>query len=95
MVQDITELDYSQHQATEGLGPIGNHQGRGLMVHNTLAIQANERQVLGLAYQQVWTRDAVAPKRIESRKQRRERSNRQSLRWVKAVEAMGRPPTGS
>lgn len=91
MVQDITELDYSRHQATEGLGPIGNHQGRGLMVHNTLAIQPNERQVLGLAYQQIWTRAEVAHKRRESRKQRRERTNRQSQRWVKAVEASGRP----
>lgn len=25
MVQDITELDYSTHEETEGLGPIGNH----------------------------------------------------------------------
>src|SRR5438309_1232021 len=36
MVQDITELDYSAHQATDGLGPIGDHRGQGLMVHNTL-----------------------------------------------------------
>src|SRR4030042_3428373 len=39
MVQDITELDYSAHEATEGLGPIGDHQGRGLLVPNTLAIE--------------------------------------------------------
>jgi hypothetical protein len=94
LVQDITELDYSGHPATEGLGPIGNHQGRGLMAHNTLAIQPNQRHVLGLAYQQVWTRDEVAHKRLESRKQRRERTNRQSQRWVKAVAAIGAPPTG-
>lgn len=94
MVQDITELDYSGHRATEGLGPIGNHQGRGLMVHNTVAIQPHARRVLGLAYQHVWTREAVAHKRLESRKQRRERRNRQSQRWVTAVAAIGRPPTG-
>src|SRR5437016_10005412 len=35
MVQDITELDYSAHAGTEGLGPIGDHRGRGLLVHNT------------------------------------------------------------
>src|SRR5260221_14146957 len=54
MVQDITELDYSSHTATEGLGPIGDHRGRGLLVHNTLAIEPSSRQVIGLAYQQVW-----------------------------------------
>ena len=55
-VQDITELDYSSHQATEGLGPIGDHNGRGMLVHNTLALQADTSDVVGLAYQQVWER---------------------------------------
>jgi len=91
MVQDITELDYSGHQATEGLGPIGDHRGQGLLVHNTLAIEASERVVLGLAYQQVWSRDEVAHKGTESRTQRRARANRQSQRWVEAVEAIGTP----
>jgi hypothetical protein len=94
MVQDITELDYSGHTATEGLGPIGDHQGRGLMVHNTLAILPGERHVVGLAYQQVWTRDEVTHKGTESRTQRQGRTDRQSQRWVKAVEAIGRPPSG-
>jgi hypothetical protein len=94
MVQDITELDYSAHQATEGLGPIGDHRGVGLMVHNTLAIEPSQQRVVGLAYQQVWTRDAEAHKGKESRTERRARTNRQSQRWVKAVEAIGKPPTG-
>jgi hypothetical protein len=92
MVQDITELDYSAHRATEGLGPIGDHRGAGLMVHNTLAIEPRERKVMGLAYQQVWTRDAEAHKGKESRTQRQARADRQSQRWIKAVEAIGNPP---
>jgi hypothetical protein len=94
MVQDITELDYSAHPATEGLGPIGDHRGQGLMVHNTLAIEPTQRHVVGLAYQQVWTRDAQAHRGTESRKERRARANRQSQRWVQAVEAIGQPPAG-
>ena len=94
MVQDITELDYSGHQATEGLGPIGDHRGQGLMVHNTVALEPNQRIVLGLAYQQVWSRDEVAHKGTESRTQRRARANRQSQRWVKAVEVIGAPLAG-
>lgn len=92
LVQDITELDYSAHRATEGLGPIGDHRGRGLLVHNTLAIEPRERRVIGLAYQQVWSRDAVAHKGTESRSQRRARPNRQSQRWIEAVEVVGTPP---
>lgn len=94
MVQDITELDYSAHRATDGLGPIGDHRGQGLMVHNTLAIEPSQRQVVGMAYQQVWTRDAEAHKGKESRTERQARANRQSQRWVKAVEAIGKPPAG-
>src|SRR5579863_5349744 len=94
MVQDITELDYSGHRATDGLGPIGNHRGQGLLVHNTLAIVPATRQVMGLAYQQVWTRDAEAHHGKESRTEREARTNRQSQRWVKAVDVIGKPPAG-
>src|SRR5258706_7335986 len=83
MVQDITELDYSSHAATGGLGPIGDHRGRGLLVHNTLAIEPTSRQVIGLAYQQVWVRDEQAHKGQETR---------QSSRSVKAVQEIGTPP---
>jgi Transposase DNA-binding len=94
MVQDITELDYSAHRATEGLGPIGDHRGVGLMVHNTLAIEPREQRVVGLAYQQVWTRASEAHKGKESRSERLARADRQSQRWVKAVKAIGTPPPG-
>lgn len=94
MVQDITELDYSGHEATAGLGPIGNHRGRGLLVHNTLAIEPRGRQVLGLAYQQGWIRAEQAHKGQETRLARHQREQRQSQRWVKAVQAIGDPPEG-
>ena len=100
MVQDITELDYSAHEATEGLGPIGDHRGRGLLVHNTLAIEPSQRRVLGLAYQQVWVREEkahvqpVGCQGQETRGARQQRAPRQSQRWVKAVQAIGAPPEG-
>ncbi len=94
MVQDITELDYSAHEATSGLGPIGDHRGRGLLVHHTLAIEPGQRQVIGLAYQQVWVREEQTHKGQETRTVRQQREQRQSQRWVKAVQAIGTPPEG-
>ena len=94
MVQDITELDYTAHEGTQGLGPIGDHRGRGLLLHNTLAISVGERRVIGLAYQQVWVRGEVSHKKNESRAQRLKRQDRQSSRWGAAVEAIGKPPIG-
>lgn len=93
LVQDITELDYSSHQATEGLGPIGDHNGRGMLVHNTLALQADTSDVVGLAYQQVWERPTGNRKPTESRTERRQRTDKQSARWLQAVREIGKPTT--
>jgi hypothetical protein len=38
MVEDTTELDYTAHPHTTGLGPIGDGRGRGFLLHSTLAI---------------------------------------------------------
>lgn len=95
MAQDITELDYSARNATEGLGPIGDHsRGRGLLALNTLAVSPEGRQVLGLAYQQVWKRDEENHKQTESRSERQKRENKQSARWIEAVNTIGHPPEG-
>lgn len=95
MVQDFTDLNYTNHPATQGLGPIsGQAFLSGLWVHNTLAILPQERRVLGLAYQQVWAREAQRYSGKETKATRRKRSNRQSLRWSQAMAAIGKPPEG-
>ena len=57
-VQDTTELDFTAHPATQGLGSIGNGNQRGLLVHSCLAMRPDPsaRPLLGLADQQVWVR---------------------------------------
>jgi len=55
-VQDTTELDWTAHPTTTGLGPLGHPAQRGLHVHTTLAFTP-ERVPLGLLAQQVWARD--------------------------------------
>jgi hypothetical protein len=95
LVQDITEVDYSHHRETEGLGPIGNHQGQGFEVHSTLLVEPEVGEVVGLAHQAVWTRESAAHRKQESRTQRHQRANRQSQVWSKAVEAIGTVPQGS
>ena len=47
-----TELDYTSHKSLTGqLGQIGNGHGRGLLCHNSLAVKADSREVVGLANQ--------------------------------------------
>jgi Transposase DNA-binding len=60
-IQDTTELDYTHCKNVEGLGHIGDGKGRGIMLHNCLAVipsQGNP-EILGLAGQIPWLRDGV------------------------------------
>ncbi len=56
--EDTTELDYSLQAHTTGLGPIGLHHGQGLLLHTTLAVLPESRQVLGVAHVQAIRREA-------------------------------------
>ena len=93
MVQDITTLDYTRYAGTmQGLGPIGDGRGRGLLLHSTLAVIPKERRVLGLAHQQAFHR--VALREGEARRSR-PKAQRESRVWGEAVQAIGRPPAGT
>lgn len=85
-VQDTTDLDYSSHPATTGLGPIGNGYGRGLEVHSTLAITP-DRVPLGLLAQQDWTRDPAETGKKHRRKQL-PIAQKESQKWLTSLAAV-------
>lgn len=92
LVQDVSELDYTHYADTmEGLGPIGDGRGRGLLLHTTLAVVPQPRQVLGIAHQQVFKRKPIPEG--TSRRQR-PKAERESRVWGEAVQAVGAPPPG-
>lgn len=91
ILHDTSELDFTDHPALQGVGPIGDGNGRGFLQHNSLAVLPNPRQVLGLAYQQLRVRqEAPAGEHTQKRKRRR----RESDIWLEGVTASGRPPQG-
>lgn len=89
LVHDTTEVDYSAHRATTGLGPIGNQRGRGLLLHTTLAVLPDTRQVLGVAHAQVVLRVPHAKRRKDG-----QRSAEAKL-WETAAHELGGPPDGA
>src|SRR5712692_1231127 len=91
LIQDTTEVDYQQHPTTTGLGPIGNGTHQGFLLQSVLAVLPGSRQVLGLAHQEPFLRQA-APKG-ESKRQREQRE-RESQVWERSVQAIGAPPAG-
>lgn len=91
ILHDTTELDFTSHRALQGTGPIGDGRGRGFLQHNSLAIVPAPKQVLGLAYQQLYRREK-APKNEHAAT--RKRRKRESQLWLRGIEATGRPPEG-
>ncbi len=83
-IQDKTELDLGERKRTIGLGAISNQAGKGLHVHNVLAV--SELGVpLGLLEQKVWAREKVRKgKGAQSRK--RVISEKESQRWLESLE---------
>jgi hypothetical protein len=87
IVHDGSELDYSGLTSLHGqLGQIGNGFGKGYECLNSLAVLPHSRAVLGLVGQLLHVRPRV-PKE-ETRAERRDREDRESLLWLKAVDAV-------
>jgi Transposase DNA-binding/Transposase Tn5 dimerisation domain len=87
-VQDTSDLDFTAHRQTTGLGWIGNTGGRGFLLHSCLAVRpAAAPEILGLAAQQVWTRHEVK-KGTETRATRAKR-RKESEVWAEVVETIG------
>jgi len=55
-IQDTTELDFSTHRHTRGLGPISDASALGLKVHLTLC-SSDAGVPLGILQETVWARE--------------------------------------
>jgi hypothetical protein len=87
-VQDTTEVDWTSHPATQGLGPLGHQACQGLHVHSTLAVTP-ERVPLGLLAQQMWARDpAEVGKRV--RRKQLPIGQKESQKWLTSLDAVCR-----
>src|SRR5215510_2436389 len=84
-VQDTTYLDWTDHPATTGLGPLAAPSHQGLLAHTTLALTP-ERVPLGLLQQQVWARDKDV-RRNQDHKQR-PIDDKESQKWLTSVDAV-------
>ena len=83
-IEDTTELDFTGREV-EGLGPIGDGGGQGILQHSTLAVMP-DGHVLGVLHQ-IFRNRVPAPAE-ETRQQRRARP-RESDFWHESVEAIG------
>ena len=81
-IQDTTDLDFTHHPNTAGLGHLDAKYLRGLKVHSTLAV--NTAGVpLGILAQEIWARDSKTIGKKHQRKQK-ETQEKESQRWLDA-----------
>ncbi len=87
-VQDTTFIDYAGHRATEGLGPMNDGDGWGLLCHGALAFTP-EGLPLGVLGLRVWARD---PKNrgIKATRRLRAIEDKESYKWLDSVQALAR-----
>jgi hypothetical protein len=83
VLHDATELDFTSHTSLSGLGQIGNGNHRGYIAQNSLAVDAETREVQGLCSQVLHRR--VKVRKGETTAERRRRKSRESLLWLKGV----------
>src|SRR6266498_3575122 len=84
-VQDTTYLDWTDHPATQGLGPLAAPTHQGLLAHTTLALTP-ERVPLGLLQQQVWARDKQVRRQQDHK--RRPIADKESQKWQRSLKAV-------
>jgi hypothetical protein len=81
VAQDTTDVNYTTHKGTRGLGPINaNPHSRGLLLHTALALTP-DGVPLGLLSQESWARD---PATFGTAAQRRTRpvAEKESQKWL-------------
>jgi hypothetical protein len=83
-VQDTTELNFTSHPGTQGLGHLRAAQQQGFLVHSVLALSPTGVP-LGLLQQQRWARDPTT--RTAKTRRKRDTTEKESQRWLDAEAA--------
>lgn len=91
LISDTTDINHYSHQATEGLGILGDGKGRGVQLHSCLMYDCRQAQIHGQAGGTLFYRSRASKK--EPRSTRMERV-REGIYWGQVVQQVGPPPEG-
>ena len=71
LIQDMTEVDYTHHPKTQGLGPVGNGKHHGYLLQTVLAVEPENKQVQGIAAQEAFLRHPAPPGETSGQREKR------------------------
>jgi hypothetical protein len=97
ILNDTTQLDFTAHRQTRGLGAIGKGRGRGFFVHSGLMVDAASGRIEGMAGQEIFYRPLPDPKakaKKPPKNSRRRSAERESAVWGRLFDRIGAPPPG-
>jgi Transposase DNA-binding len=83
-IQDTTDLDFTSHPQTSGLGFIHQGKQQGIKVHSCIGV-SGDGEPLGLLAQHNWIRTEPKGKRGQRRK--KETIDKESQRWLDTLKA--------
>lgn len=94
LISDTTETNFGmrRHVQSTKLGPTGNGKGRGFMLHSSLMVLADTREVVGLAGQELFYRKSKGKAKENS--YRRSQRSRESEVWGRVIDEIGPPFPG-
>jgi hypothetical protein len=91
LISDTTETHFPG-PSVQGLGPTGNGGGHGFLLHSSLMVRPDGREIVGLAGQVIRYRRKAKRPRSHAASIRRE--DRESIIWGQVVDQIGAPPEG-
>lgn len=91
LIQDTTDLKYSHHPKTKGLGPLKNQKQHGMLLQTVLGVTPQEKDVLGIMHQEPFLRRLAPERETQAERLKRER---ESQVWERSVTHIGPPPEG-
>lgn len=88
-IQDTTDLDFTSHPKTQGLGYLNQTKQQGIKVHSCFAV-SGKGQPLGLLHQHTWVRPDAPVKKKSPKKVRNNQKpieEKESYRWLTTLSA--------
>ncbi|GLV54052.1 IS4 family transposase [Dictyobacter sp. S3.2.2.5] len=90
LLADITEFDFTRHNALKGRGPVGNsRENIGFSLHTVLAMDPQTQAILGCMMLSPFIRQ-LAP--LGETKAERKKRERESQVWEESIQQIGRVP---
>ena len=91
VIGDTTEFNFGKDRQIDAIGPTGNGSGQGFLLHNTVLVDAESEQILGVPGQVIHYRKKKKKSAKRENASQRLKRKRESEVWGKVIDQIGKP----